>query len=236
MTLAFIFCRYNIYLRVNTVINKALKKGPEFAKLDGIFLPKKSRRVLNKTQKKKKRVLHKPTVVKSKKRAKTRQGKYENVALNSFLDSQCSISAFLSLNSQSQDDGAAPSSKSSTHGHDSLLTPLSSPMKRILPLTPSTLQNLPLTQVSANPSPCSQPSQVSPRLSQAEQRDTTFKSLLPMAQSVLSTVAEAADFPVAHTDEQLTDALSRAVTAAQRLHDALLAASAAQSFCNYNNI
>ena len=139
-------------------------------------------------------------------------------------------------------NGGAPSLQSPTHGHgnddnggetDDTTTPLASPRKQNLsPLTPQP-QNLPLTQASANQSPCppNQSSQVSPCLSlgQSEERDsdTTLKSMLRMAQSVLSRVAEAADLPVAHTDEQLTDALSRAVTDAQRLHDALLAASAA---------
>ena len=194
-------------------------------KPDAIFLPKRGRRVLNK-----------PAVSsKSPKRAKQQQQKDENVApCPNLLDSQCSIASFLF---ESQNGGCASSQHgcaSSQHcdgdtedGISVTTTPLSSPMKKNLsPLTP---QNLSLTQESANQSPCPpiQSSQVSPCLSlgQPEHRGTTtFKSMLPMVQSVLSSVAEAADFPIVHTDKQLTEALSRAVTAAQRLHDAIVAA------------
>ena len=230
-----------MYLRVNTIMNKAQKKGTKFVKPDAIFLPKRGRRVLNK-----------PVVSsKSPKRAKQQQQKDENVApCPNLLDSQCSIASFLF---ESQNGGCASSQHgcaSSQHydgdtedGISVTTTPLSSPMKKNLsPLTP---QNLSLTQESANQSPCPpiQSSQVSPCASSqhgcaspqhydGDTEDgisvttgtTTFKSMLPMVQSVLSSVAEAADFPIVYTDKQLTEALSRAVTAAQRLHDAIVAA------------
>ena len=196
-------------------MKKALEKGAKGVKLDRTFLPKP--RVLNKRGPKKRVLVNKPSE-KSTKRAKQNVKKDEqHISQSSLLDRQCSITSFSSSQSSLLDSQCSITSLSSllfesqnnaaSQTGDDSLTPFASPIK---------------TQVSPKPSPyrLSQ-SQLSPQGSQVSShgQDTdTLKTICKMAQTVLASVEEAADVPIAHTDDQLITALSRAVASAKRLH------------------
>jgi len=168
-------------------------KNKKSIKLHGIFLPKRKKRVLNKPKSKAKR-------------AKQNE---QHSSQSSLLDRQWSITSFSSSQSSLLDSQCSITSLTGDDngGATACLTPFASPIK---------------TQVSPKPSPYrlsqSQLSSQGSQVSSHGQDTDTLKTILKMTQTVLDSVEEAADLPIAHTDDQLSTALSRAVASAKRLH------------------
>ena len=239
ITLIFLFCfcrRYNVYLRVKTIMKKSARKT---VKMDVVFLPKKKRRVLNKRLQPPKRVRDENVIPVSK--LLDSQTSITSLCFDSqaFDDSgvedgatQCSMPSLPFTPSQPKKRQRLPSTQSPKMRHLPPLSPCLSPLSPLatsLPLTQlSPGSSLPLTQLSPGPSlPLTQLSpghslsltQLSPGRSPLLRRP-----MLTMAQTIIRNVDEAMKHTSTCTNAQLTRALARAATSAQQLRDAILAA------------